>query len=102
MIRRLVVPPELGEAAEVRVLLWYKKEGEPIGVDEALLELETDKAIVLVTARQAGTVRRCFSAAGDWLKVGDVAAWMSDDPTEPLPADRNAPAESILATFETT
>ena len=101
MIRRLVVPAELGEG-EVRLLLWYKAEGEVVSADDALLELETDKAIILVTAKQAGTLRRCFGAAGDWLKAGDVAAWLSDAPDEPLPADRDAPAESLLAAFETT
>ena len=101
MIRRLVVPAELG-AEEVRLLLWYKTEGEAIAADEALLEFETDKAIVLVTAQQGGTVRRCFCAAGEWLKTGDVAAWLSDDPSEPLPDDRNAVLEGLAAGFEQT
>lgn len=102
MIRRLLIPLQLGEDVEVRVLLWYKAEGDPIADGDALVELETDKAIILVTAKQAGTLRRCFTAAGDWLKVGQVAAWVSDEAGEPLPAERTAPAEELLATFETT
>ena len=102
MIRRMLIPAELGENVEVRVLLWYKAEGDPIADGDALVEFETDKAIVLVTARQSGTLRRCFAPAGEWLAAGHVAAWISDDPGEPLPPDRDAPAETILATFETT
>jgi 2-oxoglutarate dehydrogenase E2 component (dihydrolipoamide succinyltransferase) len=101
MIRRLVVPAELG-ADEVRLLLWYKNEGDSIGAGEALLEFETDKAIVLVTAQGSGTVRRCFCAAGGWLKSGDVAAWVSDAPDEPLPADTGTVLEPMPAGFEKT
>ena len=74
MIRRLVVPAELGEGVEVRLLLWYKTEGARVEPGEALLELETDKAILLVTAQQAGTLRRCFCAPGEWMKPGEVAS----------------------------
>jgi pyruvate/2-oxoglutarate dehydrogenase complex dihydrolipoamide acyltransferase (E2) component len=97
-----MIPPEMGEGVEVRVLLWYRAEGEAIAAGDALVELETDKAVALVTARQAGTLRRCFAVAGDWLKPGEVAAWVSDSPEEPLPAERDTAAEAMLATYETT
>lgn len=102
MIRRLMIPQEMGDAAEVRVLLWYKAEGDAIVDGDALVELETDKAIALVTARQPGILRRCFAPAGEWLKAGEVAAWVSDAPDEALPAGRDAEAEALLATYETT
>jgi hypothetical protein len=56
----------------------------------------------MVTARQVGTLRRCFTPAGAWLKAGEVAAWVSDTPDEPLPTQRDATAEALLATYETT
>lgn len=102
MIRRLYIPPEMGENVEVRVLLWYKAEGDPIAEGDALVELETDKAIILVTAKQAGILRRCFAPAGDWLTTGQVAAWVSDAADEPIPDDRASPIEGMAATFETT
>jgi len=102
VIRRLMIPPEMGENVEVRVLLWYKAEGDLIADGDALVELETDKAIALVTAKQAGTLRRCFAPAGEWLKAGEVAAWVSDAPDEALPAARDAAAEALLASYETT
>jgi pyruvate/2-oxoglutarate dehydrogenase complex dihydrolipoamide acyltransferase (E2) component len=102
VIRRLLIPSQLGEDVEVRVLLWYKSEGDSIADGDALVELETDKAIILVTAKQAGTLRRCFAPAGEWLKVGQVAAWVSDEVGEPLPAERGVPVEDLLANFETT
>lgn len=102
MIRKFVVPVELGESIEVRLLQWCRAEGETVGVDDALLEFETDKAVVLVTASQPGVLRRCFFGAGEWMKPGDVAAWLSDEPDEPLPDEGSAPDESLLVTFEAT
>lgn len=102
MIRKLTIPEEVGEDAEFRVLDWFKAEGDAIADGDGLVELETDKAIVLVTAKQAGTLRRIFVPGGEWLKAGQVAAWVSDEPGEPLPAARDAAAESLLASFETT
>jgi pyruvate/2-oxoglutarate dehydrogenase complex dihydrolipoamide acyltransferase (E2) component len=92
----------MGEGVEIRVLLWYKAEGDPVAEGDALVELETDKAIILVTAKQSGFLRRCFAPAGDWLSTGQVAAWVSDQPDEPIPSDRSAPIEGMFATFETT
>lgn len=102
MIRRLYMPPELGENVEVRVLDWFKAEGDSVADGDALIELETDKALIVVTAKQAGYLRRCFAGAGDWLATGQVAAWVSDTPDEPLPADRNAAVEGMVAAFEAT
>jgi pyruvate/2-oxoglutarate dehydrogenase complex dihydrolipoamide acyltransferase (E2) component len=102
MIRKLVIPKELGELIEVRLLEWLRAEGEAVKVGDALLEFETDKAIVLVTATQPGTLRRCFFGPGEWMKPGDVAAWLSDLPDEPLLASHEAPDDTLMVTFDAT
>jgi 2-oxoglutarate dehydrogenase E2 component (dihydrolipoamide succinyltransferase) len=101
VIRKLVIPKELGESIEVRLLEWVKTEGETVDVGDALLEFETDKAIVLVTATQAGSLRKVFFAAGDWMKPGDVAALLSDQPDEALPEGTEA-ADDLMVTFDVT
>jgi 2-oxoglutarate dehydrogenase E2 component (dihydrolipoamide succinyltransferase) len=102
VIRQLVIPEELGASIEVRLLDWIKTEGEVVDSGDALLEFETDKAIVLVTAAHAGTLRRCFFKAGDWLKPGDVAAWLSDQPDDPMPAGGDAVGTTLAVTFDVT
>jgi len=102
VIRKLVIPPELGESIEVRLLDWVKAEGESVGEGDALLEFETDKAIVLVTAGQAGVLRKCFFSAGDWMKPGDIAALLSDQADETLPADGTSTQDLMLVTFDVT
>jgi len=102
MIRKLMIPKELGDSVEVRLLEWCKAEGDEVKVDDAVLEFETDKAVVLVSAKQSGALRRCFFGAGDWMKPGDVAAWLSDLPNEPLPGAEEVPEETLIVDFETT
>src|SRR5450631_435665 len=102
VIRKLVIPLELGEAIEVRVLDWLRAPGDEVNAGDALLEFETDKAIVLVTAVRAGALRRCFFASGDWMKPGDVAAWLSDSPDEPLPDNDEAVDDTVTVTFDIT
>ena len=102
MIRKLIIPMELGESIEVRVLDWLKAESDAVNSGDALLEFETDKAIVLVTAVQSGTLRRCFVGSGDWMKPGDVAAWLSDSPDESLPESSETPGDTLMVTFDIT
>lgn len=103
MIRKLVIPKELGDSIEVRLLDWLKHEGDAVAAGDALLEFETDKAIVLVTASQAGVVRRVLIAAGEWMKPGDTVALVSDSPDEPLPeAGAEALNDDLTVTFDIT
>ncbi len=102
MIRKFVIPKELGESIEVRLLQWCKAPGETVNVEDALLEFETDKAIVLVTASQPGVLRHCFFSDGDWMKPGDVAAWISDTPDEALPEPGAALDDTLLVAFDAT
>ena len=102
MIKKLLIPIELGEAIEVRLLLWCKSEGQRLSAGDALLEFETDKALVLVSASQPAVLRHCFFREGEWMKPGDTAAWLSDEPDEPLPAEGDATAEELLVGFEVT
>jgi pyruvate/2-oxoglutarate dehydrogenase complex dihydrolipoamide acyltransferase (E2) component len=102
VIRRLIIPKELGEAIEVRLLDWMKSEGEAIHSGDALLEFETDKALVLVTASQDGVLRRVFFKGGDWMKPGDVVAWLSDHVEEALPESIDAAVKDLTVSFDVT
>ena len=102
MIKKLVIPKELGDSIEVRLLDWLKAEGDAVAAGDALLEFETDKAIVLVTASQAGILRRILVGAGDWMKPGDAVALLSDSAEEALPESGTVPADELMVTFDVT
>ena len=65
--------PTLGESvSEATVAKWFKKVGDPIAVDEPLVELETDKVTVEVRAEVAGTLGEIVADSGAEVAVGAV------------------------------
>ena len=57
--------PALGESVtEATVAKWFKAAGDAIAVDEALVELETDKVTVEVNASVAGALKSIAAAEG--------------------------------------
>src|SRR5215510_15080981 len=55
--------PTLGESVtEATIGKWFKKAGDPVAVDEPLVELETDKVTIEVPAPSAGTLGEIAAA----------------------------------------
>jgi 2-oxoglutarate dehydrogenase E2 component (dihydrolipoamide succinyltransferase) len=70
--------PVLGESVlEATVGRWLKREGEPVNVGEPLVELETDKVNVEVSAESAGVLERAMTGEGATVHPGDVLALIS-------------------------
>jgi 2-oxoglutarate dehydrogenase E2 component (dihydrolipoamide succinyltransferase) len=68
-----IVVPEVGESiVDARVAKWLRKEGDVVAVGDPLVELETDKIDVEVSAPQAGVLSRIARKDGDDVKVGEV------------------------------
>jgi len=64
--------PEVGESiTEVTVSEWFKQDGDYVELDEAICELESDKASFEVTAEAAGTLK-IKAQAGETLEIGAV------------------------------
>ncbi len=71
--------PEMGESiVEATVANWLKKEGDPVAVGEPIVQLETDKVNLDVSAQQNGILERIVHPAGDTVKVGEVLAVMAE------------------------
>ena len=66
-----VLMPQLGETvAEGTVAQWFKKAGDRVAVDEALLEVETDKVTTEVPALIAGTLSEILVGEGETVAAG--------------------------------
>jgi len=71
--------PDLGEGiAEVELRRWLVSEGERVSEHQALLEVETDKAVVEVPAPHAGVVTRIYRQVGETVKVGETLVSISE------------------------
>ncbi|HZR01309.1 MAG TPA: 2-oxoglutarate dehydrogenase complex dihydrolipoyllysine-residue succinyltransferase [Chloroflexota bacterium] len=72
--------PALGESVvEATVGAWLKKEGDPVQAGEPLVQLETEKVNVEVTAERAGRLEKIAKQAGETVAPGDVLGTISED-----------------------
>ncbi|MFM8534156.1 MAG: biotin/lipoyl-containing protein, partial [Acidimicrobiia bacterium] len=70
-----IVVPELGESVvEARVAKWLKKQGDSVTAGEPLVELETEKIDLEVSADRAGVLTTIKHQEGADVKVGEVLA----------------------------
>jgi 2-oxoglutarate dehydrogenase E2 component (dihydrolipoamide succinyltransferase) len=75
-----ITVPELGESVvEATVGEWHKQEGDSVAVGDVLVELETDKVDLEVSAETAGVLARIFHQQGADVKIGDVLAEIEPD-----------------------
>ncbi|WP_024511432.1 2-oxoglutarate dehydrogenase complex dihydrolipoyllysine-residue succinyltransferase [Bradyrhizobium sp. ARR65] len=71
--------PTLGESVtEATIGRWFKKAGDPVAVDEPLVELETDKVTIEVPAPSAGTLGEIIAKDGETVAVGALLGQIND------------------------
>jgi 2-oxoglutarate dehydrogenase E2 component (dihydrolipoamide succinyltransferase) len=90
-----IVVPEVGESiVDARVAKWLRKEGETVAVGDPLVELETDKIDLEVSAPQGGVLKRIDRKDGEDVKVGEVLGVIDEAPagTDRAQAAASAPA----------
>ena len=72
--------PDLGEGIhEGELLKWYVKEGDKIGEDDPLCDMETDKAAVTIPSPRTGVIIRLNGNPGDTIKVNQVLVVIDED-----------------------
>ncbi|HXJ00916.1 MAG TPA: dihydrolipoamide acetyltransferase family protein [Micropepsaceae bacterium] len=63
--------PDLGEGlSEAEIVTWHVSPGDHVVVDQPLVSVETDKAVVEVPSPYSGTVVTLHAAAGDIVPIG--------------------------------
>jgi len=68
-----IVVHQLGEAvADVTLLQWLKKVGDPVEVGDVLFEVDTEKAVVEVEAFDSGVIEEILAGDGSSVMPTDV------------------------------
>ena len=68
-----IVVPEVGESiVDARIAKWLRREGDQVAAGDPLVELETDKIDLEVSAPQAGVLAKITRQDGEDVKVGEV------------------------------
>ncbi len=71
--------PQMGESiVEAVIGAWRKREGDPVAIGDVLVELETEKVNVEVTADHAGVLERILKKEGETVTVGEVIALLAE------------------------
>jgi 2-oxoglutarate dehydrogenase E2 component (dihydrolipoamide succinyltransferase) len=90
--------PTAGESIrEVQIVSWHKKEGDWIDRNEALVELETDKASMQMESPVSGTVAKILHPAGQIVPVGELIAQLDESAKPRAAAPPAVPASAAFA-----
>jgi 2-oxoglutarate dehydrogenase E2 component (dihydrolipoamide succinyltransferase) len=91
-----VTVPSLGESiVEATVGRWLKQEGDTVAQGDALVELETDKVNMEVTATGSGILASIIKTEGETVEIGDVIATLNELGAATAPQAHTAPAAAV-------
>src|SRR6187551_3059114 len=97
MSLEIKVPPVGESITEVTLSRWLKKDGDTVKMDEALAELESDKATFELTAEKAG-VLKTIAKEGDVLAIGAVVCSIEGDGAAAPKAEAVPTAQAVPVT----
>ncbi len=101
MLVEVKVPVFSESVTEGTLLNWQKKVGERVERDEVLIEVETDKVVLEVTAPQAGVLTAVHKNAGDVVESQELLATIDTEAAAgAAPAAAAAPAAQPAAVNE--
>jgi pyruvate dehydrogenase E2 component (dihydrolipoyllysine-residue acetyltransferase) len=87
--------PDLGEGlTEGEIARWLVEEGQEVGEDDPLVEIQTDKTTVEIPSPAAGKVARILVAEGEVVPVGTVLVVIGEDGAVPHEPPRAEPSVS--------
>ena len=102
MATKNVELPEIGEGVnEGELVSWLVQPGDTVEVDQAVVELMTDKATVEVPSPVAGTVKELKFGEGDTIEVGQTLLVLEEGagaaPAAPAKEEKQKPATAAPA-----
>ncbi len=96
-----VLVPTLPESvADATLITWHKQVGDSINKNEHLVDLETDKVVLEVTASEAGILSQILKSDGAVVTGGEVLAVLAsatDQAPAKVAADEPKPSEIPLS-----
>src|SRR5258707_15781526 len=74
MAKVLEMPKLSPTMTEGQLTIWHKKEGDPVGVDDLLAEVETDNATMEFRSVDKGTILKLLVPTGSQVLLGQPVA----------------------------
>lgn len=98
-----ITVPAMGESiTEGTIFKWHVKEGDSVNIGDVLLELETDKVNLEISAETEGVVEKILRQEGENVTIGEVIGQISPQEgvaqaAAPKAAEAPAPAQADAA-----
>jgi len=93
--------PDLGEGLqEAEIVAWHVRVGEQIAVDQPLVSVETDKAVVDVPSPHAGEVTALHGAPGTIVQIGDLLVEFAGDSEPAASPDAKSDSGTVVGAVE--
>lgn len=93
--------PDIGEGlTEAEIVRWLVPVGGSVGIDETVVEVETDKAVVEIPSPYAGVVLHHGGAQGEIVEVGEILVVVGEEGEAWPPTPEGEPAETGPAAGE--
>lgn len=96
-----LIMPKLGESImEATILKWHKQPGDPVKMDETVLEIATDKVDSEVPSTASGVIEEILFKVNDVVPIGTVIAKIKTTAAEPISAMpvNTSPAKETIPT----
>ena len=84
----VLVPPLPESVADATIISWHKQVGDSVNKNDSLVDLETDKVTLEVTAPQTGILRKVLKSSGDIVTGGELLALIDVQGEQVLPESR--------------
>ncbi|HZG71626.1 MAG TPA: dihydrolipoamide acetyltransferase family protein [Chondromyces sp.] len=88
--------PDIGEGLhEAEIVKWLVNQGDEVKENENIVEIQTDKAIVEISAPVSGMVVEFGGSEGDTLRVGEVLVKILEKEEGPLPVSADTHPQQV-------
>ena len=101
MVHAIRMPKPGQMTEECTVVVWHKKEGDPVKRGDVLFEIETDKSAMEVESFDDGVLLKILAAEGDIVPVNTICAYVGDA-GEAVPVEERAPVAAASPATEAT
>ena len=86
--------PKLSDTmSEGTLVKWLKSEGDSVGMDEDIAEVETDKATMTMPSFDEGIIHKIYVQEGETVPLGATLALVLEEGEDP-PEDADSPPDS--------
>ena len=93
MLIEIKVPTLAESVAEATLMSWHKKAGEQVSRGDLLIEIETDKVMLEITALEDGVLSKIFKQDGKLVESDEIIAHLETDISAQPETETSAPAK---------